>query len=66
VLGPDFSGSSFALRKDKDLVMMVACESEGREKTEAEYQSLLNETGFKISEVIRLDAPHDLIIARKK
>ena len=64
VLRPDFSGSTFALMKD--LTMMVACESEGRERTEAEYQTLLNETGFKISEVIRLDAPRDLIIARKK
>ncbi len=64
VLGPDFSGSTFALMKD--LAMMVACESEARERSEAEYRSLLDETGFEIAEVIRLDAPRDFMVARKK
>jgi len=46
--------------------MMVAYESEARERTEAEYRSLLNETGFDFVELIRLDAPRDLLVARKK
>ena len=36
--------------------MMVAYESEARERTEAEYRSLLNETGFDFVELTRLDA----------
>jgi len=64
VLNPDFSASTFALMKD--LTMMVACESEARERTEAEYRSLLNETGFDFVELIRLDALRDLLVARKK
>jgi hypothetical protein len=40
----------------KDLTMMVAYESEARERTEAEYRSLLNETGFDFVELTRLDA----------
>ena len=64
VLNPDFSASTFVLMKD--LTMMVACESEARERTEAEYRSLLNETGFDFEELIRLEAPRDLLVARKK
>jgi len=64
VLEPDFSGSTFALMKD--LTMMVACESDARERTAAEYRSLLNETGFEITKIIRMDAPRDLIVARKR
>ena len=64
VLNPDFSASTFALMKD--LTMMVACESEASERTEAEYRTLLNETGFDFVELIRLDAPRDLLVARKK
>ena len=63
VLAPDFSGSNFALMKD--LTMMVACESGARERTEAEYGSLLEQTGFALAQTIRLDAPRDLIVARK-
>jgi len=64
VLNPDFSASTFALMKD--LTMKVACESEDRVRTEAEYRSLLDETGFDFVELIRLDAPRDLVVARKK
>jgi 3-hydroxy-5-methyl-1-naphthoate 3-O-methyltransferase len=64
VLNPDFSASTFVLMKD--LTMMVACESEARERTEVEYRSLLNESGFDFEELIRLEAPRDLLVARKK
>ena len=64
VLDANFSGSTFAL--NKDLAMIVACESGARERTEAEYASLLDQTGFRIAELIRLDAPRDLIVAKKK
>jgi DNA-binding Lrp family transcriptional regulator len=64
VLNPDFSNSTFGLMKD--LTMMVACESGARERTEAEYRSLLGETGFEFAETIRLDAPRDLIVAHKR
>ena len=63
ILAPDYSGSNFALMKD--LAMMVACEPGARERTEAEYRTLLTEAGFTTAEVIRLDAPRDLIVARK-
>ena len=63
VLGPDYSGSTFALMKD--LTMMVACESAARERTEEEYRSLLSQTGFEIAKIIRMEAPRDLIVARK-
>jgi hypothetical protein len=64
VLKPDFSAPAFALMKD--LTMLVACEPGARERTEAEYRSLLNETGFDTAEVIRLYAPRDLVVARKR
>ncbi len=64
VLEPDFSGSTFALMKD--LTMLVACEPDARERTEAEYRSLLDQAGFEMAEVIRLEAPRDLIVARKR
>ena len=50
----------------KDLAMLVVCESGGRERTEVEYGALLGATGFEIDRVIRMDAPRDLIVARKK
>jgi len=64
VLNPDYSGSTFAMMKD--LAMLVVCESGGRERTEAEFASLLNATGFEIEKVLRMNAPRDLIVARKK
>ena len=63
VLNEDFSGSTFTLMKD--LTMLVGCEPGARERTEAEYRSLLEESGFKLAEVIRMDAPRDLVVARK-
>ena len=64
VLNPDYSGSRFAMMKD--IAMLVVCESGGRERTEAEYGSLLNATGFEIEQVLRMNAPRDLIVARKR
>jgi len=64
VLNPDYSGSRWALMKD--LTMLVACESGGRERTEAEYRGLLAATGFELSRTMRFNAPRDLIVARKK
>jgi hypothetical protein len=64
VLDPDFSASTFELLKD--LTMLVACEPDARERTEAEYRSLLEDTGFELSHVIHLDAPRDLIVAKKR
>jgi len=63
VLNDDFSGTRHALMKD--LTMLVACEAGARERSKTEYRSLLEEAGFRDVEVIRLDAPRDLIVARK-
>ena len=46
--------------------MLVLCEPGARERTEAEYAALLEETGFEVEKLFRLDAPRDLLIARKK
>jgi hypothetical protein len=62
-LDNDFSGSRFALMLS--LHMLIVCEPGARERIEAEYRSLLEEAGFQDTEIIRLDAPRDLIIARK-
>ena len=48
-----------------DLCMLVVSEPGGRERSEAEYRSLLEEAGFHDVEIIRLKAPRDLIVARK-
>ena len=64
VLRPDFSGSNVAILKD--IVMLVANEGDARERTEQEYRSLLDETGFDLVDVLRLDAPRDLLVARKR
>jgi hypothetical protein len=63
VLNNDFSGTRFALMLD--LTMLVAAESGARERSEAEYGSLLEEAGFRDMEVVRIDAPRDLIVACK-
>lgn len=44
----------------------MACEPGARERNEAEYRALLEEAGFRQVEVMRLEAPRDLVIARKK
>lgn len=64
VLAPDYSASTFALMKD--LTMIVACEPDARERTEAEYRALLAQCGFEVAEVMRFDAPRDLIVAKRK
>ena len=63
VLNDDYSGSLFGVLMS--LHMLVVCEPGARERREREYRSLLEETGFRDVEVIRLAAPRDLIIARK-
>jgi len=64
VLNPDYSASTFALMKD--LTMIVACEPDARERTEAEYRVLLEQCGFEVTDVMRFDAPRDLIVAKRK
>jgi len=64
VLRPDFSGSNLA--NLKDLIMLVANEPDARERSEQEYRSLLDTTGFDVVDVIRLEAPRDLLVAKKR
>jgi hypothetical protein len=64
VLRPDFSGSNMA--NLKDLIMLVANEPDARERSEEEYRALLDQTGFDVVEVIRLEAPRDLLVAKKR
>jgi hypothetical protein len=64
VLNPDFSGSNVA--NLKDLLMLVANEPGARERSEDEYRSLLDEAGFDVVKVVRLEAPRDLLIAKKR
>ncbi len=64
VLQPDFSGPNLAILKD--LIMLVANEPDARERSEQEYRSLLDATGFDAVDVIRLDAPRDLLVAKKR
>jgi hypothetical protein len=63
VLNNDLSGTQFGVLLS--LHMLVVCEPGAKERSEAEHQSLLEEAGFRDMEVVRLDAPRDLIIARK-
>jgi hypothetical protein len=46
--------------------MLVANEPGARERSENEYRSLLDTTGFDVKDVLRLDAPRDLMVARKR
>jgi hypothetical protein len=64
VLQPDFAGDNLA--NMKDLVMLVGNEPDARERSEPEYRSLLDAAGFETLEVIRLEAPRDLLVARKR
>jgi hypothetical protein len=64
VLRPDFSGSNLA--NIKDLIMLVANETDARERSEQEYRDLLDRTGFDVVDVIRLEAPRDLLVAKKR
>jgi len=63
VLNNDFSGDRHALVLN--LLMLLACEPGAKERSEAEYRTLLEEAGFRGFELIRLEAPRDLIIVRK-
>lgn len=64
VLNNDRSGSRWGVMMS--LQMLVACEPGAKERTEAEYRSLLGGAGFVDIDVIRLDAPRDVIVARKR
>lgn len=64
VLHDDFSGS--ALAHLKDLLMLVANEPGARERSEGEYRGLLDAAGFDVTNLLRLDAPRDLLVARKR
>jgi len=64
VLRRDFSGPNLAHLKD--LLMLLANESDARERSEDEYRSLLDATGFDVVDVLRLDAPRDLLVAKKR
>jgi O-methyltransferase domain/Dimerisation domain len=48
-----------------DLMMQVCCEPGARERNEAEYGALLEESGFRLEKVIRMNAPRDVVVARK-
>jgi 2-polyprenyl-3-methyl-5-hydroxy-6-metoxy-1,4-benzoquinol methylase len=63
VLNNDLSGTQFGVLMS--LHMLVVCEPGAKERNEDEYRSLLEETGFRNIEVVRFDAPRDLIICRK-
>ena len=45
--------------------MLLCCEPGARERSAAEYRSLLEDAGFRQVELMRLDAPRDVIVARK-
>ena len=50
----------------KDLLMLIANESGARERSEAEYRELLDAAGFDVVNVVGLNAPRDLLAARKR
>jgi hypothetical protein len=64
VLSEDFAGRQSA--NVKDLIMLIANEPGARERTLGEYQDFLERTGFDFVDVIRFEAPRDLIVARKR
>jgi 3-hydroxy-5-methyl-1-naphthoate 3-O-methyltransferase len=64
VLNPDYSGRNFA--NLKDLIMLIGNEPDARERSEEEYRNLLEATGFEVVDVLRFDAPRDLLVARKR
>lgn len=63
VLNEDLSGPPFAVLMS--LHMLVVCEPGAKERSESQYRSLLEETGFRLESLVRLQAPRDLIVARK-
>jgi hypothetical protein len=64
VLEPDFSGRGSA--NLKDIVMLIANEPGARERSEVEYRDLLDAAGFDIAELIKMEAPRDLLVATKR
>jgi len=64
VLTPNYQGTGLA--NLKDLLMLVANEPHARERTAGEFEGLLSETGFDMKEVVRMDAPRDLVVARRR
>lgn len=63
VLGPDRSGDWWGVMMS--LQMLVAFQPGSKERTEREYEVLLHESGFQRMELIKLDAPRDLLLAYK-
>ena len=47
------------------LQMLMVCEPGARERTESEYASMLHAASFTVERTVRMDAPRDLIVARK-
>jgi hypothetical protein len=64
VLNDDRSGTAFG--ELMSLHMLLLCEPGARERTLAEYRKLLEDTGFTLERLARLDVPRDLIVAIKK
>jgi acetylserotonin N-methyltransferase len=63
VLNDDFSGDRYALLLD--LHMLLCCDVGARERTDSEYRLLIQDSGFREVEIVYLDAPRDMIVARK-
>lgn len=63
VLNNDHSGTPYS--ELLSLLMLVACDPGAKERTEEEYRALLEGAGFQMERVIRLQAPRDVIVARK-
>ncbi|MCG7534599.1 methyltransferase [Pseudoalteromonas sp. OOF1S-7] len=63
VLNNDHSGDWWGVMMS--LQMLIAFEPGAKERTLEEYQDLLQQAGFKHSELVQLDAPRDLLIIYK-
>lgn len=64
VLASDFSGRNLA--NLKDMIMLIANEAGARERSAEEYEALLDVTGFDVVEIVEMEAPRDLLIAKKR
>jgi len=63
VLNNDSTGERWALLSD--LHMLLCCEPGAKERSETEYRLLLEGAGFRDIEIVRLDAPRDMVVAYK-
>jgi hypothetical protein len=63
VLAHDRGGTPFGVLMS--LHMLCVCEPGARERTEDEYRQLLHAAGFHAEKLTRMDAPRDLLVARK-